>query len=116
VEVDEELYSDNECMLRAKALLNHLKEPAEYLTLRSTVIDYGDTPILAGDKIHVTLLNENVDVDFRVLSAEYYVDAKTQTLEITLKLGREQPLLADYLYALRSKTDSLSRHKIARLI
>ena len=46
------------------------------------------------------------------LSVEYYVDAKTQTLEITLKLGREQSLLADYLYALRSKTDSLSRHKI----
>jgi len=116
VEVDEELYSDNECMLRAKALLSHLKESAEYLTLRSTVIDYGDSPILAGDKVHVVLPNENVDADFRVLSVEYYVDGKTQTLEITLQLGREQPLLADYLYALRSKTDSLSRHKIARLI
>ncbi|MCW3993634.1 MAG: hypothetical protein NWE85_03595 [Candidatus Bathyarchaeota archaeon] len=116
VEVDEELYSDNECMLRAKAMLNHLKEPAEYLTLRSTVIDYGDTPILSADKIHVVLPNENVDLDFRVLSVEYYVDGKTQALELTLKLGRERPLLADYLYALRSKTDSLSRHKIARLI
>jgi len=116
VEVDEELYSDNECTLRAKALLNHLKEPAEYLTLQSTVIDHGNTPILAGDKIHVVLPNENVDSDFRVLSVECYVDARTQTLEVTLKLGRERPLLADYLYALRSKTDSLSRHKIARLM
>ena len=116
VEVDEELYSDNECMLRAKALLNHLKEPAEYLTLRSTVIDYGDTPILPGDKIHVTLPNENVDADFRILNVEYYVDAKTQTLEITLQLGHEQPFLADYLFALRSKTDHLSRYKVARLI
>jgi len=116
VEVDEELYSDNECVLRAKALLNHLKEPAECLTLRSTVVDYGDTPVLSADKIHVTLPNENVDLDFRVLSVEYYVGAKTQALEITLKLGRNQPLLADYLYALRSKTNSLSRHKIARLI
>jgi len=116
VEVDEELYSDNECVLRAKALLSHLKEPAEYLTLRSTVIDYGDSPVLAGDKVHVTLPNENVDDDFRVLSVEYYVDGKTQSLEVVLELGREQPLLADYLYALRSKTDSLSRHKIARLI
>ena len=113
-EVDEELYSDNECMLRAKALLNYLKSPAEYLTVRSTVIDYGNTPILPGDKIHVILPNENVDADFRILSVEYHVDAKTQTLEITLELGREQPLLADYLYALRSKTDHLSRHKIAR--
>jgi hypothetical protein len=116
VEVDEELYSDNECVLRAKALLNHLKEPAEYLTLQSTVIGYADTPILSADKIHVTLPNENVDSDFRVLSVEYFVDGKTQALELTLKLGREQPLLADYLYALRSKTDCLSRHKIARLL
>lgn len=59
---------------------------------------------------------ENVDSNFRVLSVKYYVGAKTQALKITLKLGREQPLLADYLYALRSKTNRLSRHKIARLI
>jgi hypothetical protein len=116
VEVDEELYSDNECMLRAKALLAHLKNPAEYLTVKSTVIDYGNTPLLPGDKIHVTLPNENVDADFRIESVEYYVDAKTQTLEVTLELGREQPLLADYLYALRSKTDHVSRYKIARLM
>jgi len=116
VEVDEELYSDNECLLRAKAILNRLKDPAEYLTVKSTVVDFGSAPLLAGDKIHVTLPNENVDADFRILSVEYHVDAKTQTLEITLELGREQPLLADYLYALRSKTDHLSRHKIARMI
>ena len=114
VEVDEELYSDNACMLRAKALLNHLKNPAEHLTIRTTVIDYGNTPLLPGDKIHVTIPNENIDSDFRILSTEYHVDAKTQTLETTLELGREPPLLADYLYALRSKTSHLSRHKIAR--
>jgi len=115
-ETDEELSSDNECTLRAKAILAQLKDPAEYLTINSTVIDYGTTPILAGDKIHVTLPNENVDADFRILSVEYYVDAKTQTLEITMELGREVPLLADYLYALRSKSDHMSRHKIARMI
>lgn len=115
VEVDEELYSDNECELRAKALLAYLKDPAEYLTVRSTVIDYGDNPILPGDKIYVTLPNENVDADFRILSVEYYVDARTQSLELGLELGREQPFLADYLYALRSKIDSLSRHKVGRL-
>ena len=48
------------------------------------------------------------------LSAEYYVDAKTQTLETLLELGREQPLLADYMFRLKSKTDSLSRYKLAR--
>jgi len=114
VEVDEELHSDNECMLRAKALLAHLKDPAEYITVRSTVIDYGTNRLLPGDKIHVTLPNENIDADYRIISAEYHVIAREQTLEITLELGKEVPLLADYLYALRSKTDHLSRHKIAR--
>lgn len=80
-----------------------------------TQLQTGDTPVLSADKIHV-LSNENVDADFRVLSAKYYVDAKTQTLEATLKLGHGQPLLADYLYVLRSKTDSLSRYKIGRLV
>jgi hypothetical protein len=110
-ETDEELYSDNECSLRAKALLNHLKDAAEYLTVKSTVIDYGNTPLLPGDKVHVVLPNENVDADFRIESVEYRVDAKTQSLEVTLELGREAPLLADYLYALKSKTDHLSRYK-----
>jgi len=114
VEVDEELYSDNECMLRSKAILNYLKDPAEYLTVRSTIVDYGNSPLLPGDTIHVILPNENVDANFRILSVEYQVDARTQTLEIVLELGREQPFLADYLYALRSKTAHLSRHKIAR--
>jgi hypothetical protein len=111
VEVDEELHSDNECDLRAKALLAHLEDPAEYIMVRSTVLDYGTTPLLAGDKIHVTLPNENVDADFRIISAEYRVNAATQTLEVSLELGREAPLLADYLYTLRSKSDALARNK-----
>jgi hypothetical protein len=35
-----------------------------------------------------------------------HVDAATQTLEATLQLGREAPLLADYVYILRAKNDS----------
>jgi len=116
-ETDDELVSDTECDLRAKALLDYFKAPAEYLTVRSTVIDYGTTPILAGDKIHVTLPNENVDSDFRVESVEYRVDAKTQTLEITLELGKVPPLLADYLYGLRATTvtvEKLARTKLGK--
>jgi len=85
-------------------LLAHLENPAEFLTIRSTVIDYGMDPVLAGDKIHVVLPNENIDSDFRVISVEYRVLAEDQTLEITLELGKEKPLLADYLYGLRSTT------------
>ncbi|MGB9853773.1 MAG: hypothetical protein ACPLRY_03075 [Candidatus Bathyarchaeales archaeon] len=110
-ETDEELKSDNECLLRAKALLDYYENPAEYLTVKSTVINYGNAPLLPGDKIHVTLPNENVDADYRILSVEYHVDARTQTLEITLELGRETPLLADYLYLLKSRIESLSRLK-----
>ena len=114
VEVNEEFCSDLECESHAKALLSNLKDPAEKLTVQSTVVDYGTAPILAGDKIHVALLNEGVNAEFRILSAEYNVDGKTQVLEVTLELGREKPLLADYVYALRSRTDRLSRTKTAK--
>ena len=114
VEVDEELWSDDECSSRAKASLASLKSPAERLSLRSTVIDFGSSPPLPGDTVHVALPNEGVDADFRVANVEYDVDAKTQTLETTFELGREAPLLADYIFALRSKTDHLSRYKAAR--
>ena len=114
VEVDEELWSDDECASRAKALLASLKDPAESLTLRSSVVDYGNAPLLPGDTVHAVLPNEDVNGDFRILSVEYNVDARTQTMETLLELGREQPLLADYVFSLRSKTDSLSRYKLAR--
>jgi hypothetical protein len=113
-EVDEELWSDDECASHAKALLANLKQPAEALTLRTTVLDYGTSLILPGDTVHVTLPNENVNGDFRVATAEYNVDARTQTLEISLELGREPPQLADYVFALRSKLDHVSRYKTAR--
>ncbi len=114
VEVNEELWSDLECQGRAGALLSNLKDPAESLTLKSTVLDYGSTPILAGDTVHVGLPVEGVDADFRVLSVEYRVDGAAQTLEATLELGREAPMLADYVMALKAKTDSLSRYKVSK--
>jgi hypothetical protein len=114
-ETDEELHSDNECLLRAKALYDYLSSPAEYIKVTSDVIDYGTTPILAGDRIWVTLPNENIDGYYRVISVEYYLRARDQTLEVTLELGREPMLLADYLYSLRSKTGSLARYKIGRI-
>jgi hypothetical protein len=114
VEVNEEICSDLECESHAKALLANLKDPAESLTVQSSVVDYGSSPILAGDKISVVLPNEGINGDFRVLNVEYSVDAKTQTLFTMLELGREKPLLADYVYALRSRTDHLSRYKTAK--
>lgn len=111
VEVDEELHSNNECDLRAKALLAHLETPTECITVRSAVLDYGTNVLLPGDKIHVTLPNENINADYRIISAEYRVNAATQTLEVVLELGKETPLLADYLYTLQSRSSSLARYK-----
>lgn len=114
VEHDDELISDYECLLRANALLAYLKDPAEYLTVRSTVIDYGNSPLLPGDRITVNLPNEGVNGDFRIITVEYVFDARTQTLETVLELGREPPQLADFLYALKAKTDLLARTKMSK--
>ena len=86
--------------------------PAEHLVIKSSVIDYGSSLILAGDKVHIERPNENVDEYFRVISAEYFVDGQTQELQITLELGREAVLLADYMYALKSKINKVNRLKV----
>ncbi len=117
VETDEELWSDNECSLRAKALLSYLKDPAENITLTSTLLDYESSPILAGDTVHVHLPTEGVDSDFRVESVEYRVVAEDGELEATLELGKEPPQLADYIYGLRPYTvnvEKLSRTKLGK--
>lgn len=111
-ETDEELVSDAECDLRAKSLLAYYKDPAEYLTVKTTVLDYGLAPVLAGDRIHATFPNENIDGDYRAETVEYYVDGNEQTLEVTFELGKVPPLLADYLYGLRTK--SITIEKLAR--
>lgn len=116
-ETDEELVSDNECDLRAKALLDYFKSPAEYLAARSTVLDYALTPPLGGDKIHVELPNENVDSDYRIESVEYILDAKAQMLEVVFELGKVPPMVADYLYGLRTTTvnvEKLARTKLGK--
>ena len=41
-----------------------------------------------------------MDDDFRVEAIEYQLDAKTQTLQISIDLGKLPPQLADYLYGL----------------
>jgi hypothetical protein len=114
VDTNEELYSDNECALNALATLAYMKDPFEYITLKSTIIDYGNTPIFPADMIAVSLPNENVNGNYRILSVEYDVKSASQELEITLELGHEKALLADYLYALRSKLSSVSRYKVAK--
>jgi hypothetical protein len=111
-ETDEELYSDGDCNRRAQSLLAYYKDPSEYLRLQTDVLDYGATPLLPGDKIPVVLPNEYVSANYRVDTVEYYLDAREQTLETTIELGKVPPLLADYLYGLRSR--GISPEKVAR--
>jgi hypothetical protein len=56
----------------------------------------------------------DAEKEFITLLAAYNVNAKMQSLEIGLELGREPPQLADYVFALRSKLDHVSRYKTAR--
>jgi hypothetical protein len=116
VDTDEELASDYECQLRAEAMYDYYSGPAVNSPIGSTVIDYGTTPILPGDKIHVILPNENVNADFRIESGvKYAYDGRTTELNIDFVVGRQPKLYADYMYRLSSKQDYLVRHSFGRL-
>lgn len=109
-ETDEELASDAECLDRANALLDWLKDEAELVTLQTEILDFGNNRIQPGDMQPVVLPNENVNKSFRVLNIDYNLDEE-QELPIAIELGKETPLLADYLYRLRKETSTLARLK-----
>jgi len=115
VDIVEDLYSDNECMLRAKSILSYKKQAKTSLVVKSTVLDYGSSPILPGDMISVTLPNESISsVGFLVKSVDYHCLAETNTLTVALNLGYQKQLMADWIYALRARTDALSNYKARR--
>ncbi|MCW3983649.1 MAG: hypothetical protein NWE96_06590 [Candidatus Bathyarchaeota archaeon] len=115
VDIVEDLCSDNECMLRAKSILAYKKQAKTSLVVKSTLIDYGTSPILPGDMISVTLPNENISsVNFLVKSVDYHLLAENNTLDVTLNLGYQKQLMADWIYALRTRTDALSNYKARR--
>jgi len=115
VDTDEELMSDDECQARAEALYDYYSVPAESSPIHSTVLDYGTTPVLPGDKIHVELPNENLSKDFRVESGvKYSFDSAHDELAIDFNVGRCPSLQADYMYRVHAKTDYLVRHSLGR--
>jgi hypothetical protein len=119
VETDEELWTDNECDLRAKALLAFLKDPDIFLTVKSTLFVYNDSPVLPGDKLKVWLPNEGIsDTYFRVDSVDYDIlEGDSSALEMTLELEKVHPQIADYIYGLRTFTvnvEKLSRTKTGK--
>jgi hypothetical protein len=115
VDIVEDLYSDNECTLRAKSILSFKKQAKTSLVLRSTVFDYGTAPILPGDMIAVTLPNESISsASFLVKSIDYHFLAENNTLTVSLNLGYQKQLMADWIYALRARTDALNNYKARR--
>ncbi len=115
VDIVEDLYSDNECMLRAKSILAYKKQAKTSLVVRSTVLDYGASPVLPGDMIAVTLPNESIDsMNFLAKSVDYHFLAENNTLDVTLNLGYQKQMVADWIYALRTRTDALNNYKARR--
>jgi hypothetical protein len=112
---DDELYSDSECSRRASALLDYYRNPVETIVAKSSVLDPANNRFLPGDKITVSLPKENIsNAVYRIESVEHYFNGKDNEWITTLTLGKMQPLLADYLYSLRVKTDVLAKLKLAK--
>ncbi|MEM1590229.1 MAG: hypothetical protein QW175_07415 [Candidatus Bathyarchaeia archaeon] len=111
---DDELYSDEECRRRALALLDYYKSPLQTVVAKSSVLDPAGNRFLPGDKITVYLPKENVNSQFRIESVEHFFDGRNNEWVTTLTLGKEPPLLADYLYALKYGVQALAKTKLPR--
>lgn len=59
---------------------------------------------MAGDKTNVTLPNENLNKDFRIISLEINAIPE-QILNMRFELGFVPPLWIDYVYESREKLD-----------
>lgn len=111
VVIDEELHSDAECDLRAKAILAYRKDAFDYVIAHSDLMDYGTDHMHAGDKINHEQPNLNVDEDLRIGSFEIRASGTEQTLHMRMALGKETPQLADYLFALKLRSRKSARYK-----
>jgi hypothetical protein len=111
--VDEALTSDTACSLRAQAIINSMKNPRASFKVDSTCLDYGRTPVLAGDTLPIVLPNENVNASYVVESAEY--EAVGDALLTTkFELSQHVPQYADYIFALRREAHRLNINKKQR--
>ena len=110
--IDDELMSDYECSLRAKALLDAYVA-SETLQVKTSVFAPGGNRLLPGDTITVNLPDENINAAFRIKSVEHYFDGRENAWICTVELGREKPIFADYLYHLKAKTERLARSKLS---
>lgn len=106
VAIDEDLRTYDECESRAEALLDKYKAPVEQIE----VVTRGNTNILIGDQLTMTMLAENISSqNFYVFSVDHFLDASqgflttavmnsnikqkekspTSQRDITVQLGRQ---------------------------
>jgi len=102
--VDETLISDDACAKLANAELKYRKDPAE--SLRVTVL--GDPNIVAGETIHVTSPNENIDAEYRIQAVDHFLDDEGE-FETSLTLIAEPPRIAEILSETRREVGVLMR-------
>jgi len=102
--VDETLVSDDACAKVANAELKYREDPAE--SLRVTVL--GDPRIVAGETIHVTSPNENIDADYRIQAVDHFMDDEGE-FETSLTLIAEPPRIAEILSETRREVGVLMR-------
>lgn len=102
--VDETLISDDACAKLANAELKYRKDPAE--SLRVTVL--GDPNIVAGETIHVTSPNENIDAEYRIQAVDHFLDDEGE-FETSLTLIAEPPRIAEILSETRREVNVLMR-------
>jgi len=102
--VDETLVSDDACAKVANAELKYRKDPAESLLV--TVL--GDPRIVAGETIHVTSPNENIDADYRIQAVDHFMDDEGE-FETSLTLITEPPRIAEILSETRREVGVLMR-------
>ncbi len=107
-ETDDNLQSDADCQARVDALLAFYKDPAESLTLETTIFECSGTLPIAGDMIPINLATEGINASYLLDSVEYTLDGENKELNVEFTAGKPQLQLADYIYKLTAKTNQLS--------
>lgn len=91
-QVDDELTSDVECELKAKSLIDFLKDPITSLRLQVE----GDNNFVAGYRQRVIIANINLDAYFRILEIRHEVINNFWHTFLTLS---NEPKIIDYIFA-----------------
>jgi len=103
------LLSDAECESKALSLLNFYKDARTTIELYSSTLDYGDYPMLPGNKVAINMTPIGISGNYRIDAIELLLSAEDHTLEMTFVIDTTPPRLADYIYSLTKSIKDLER-------